>query len=546
MTDNGNQVKEIFDKEEGEDFPASGNLLSHVGLVPWMAGAGESVPSWWSMARDAELRRFYKNSDHLAGTVYTLRDMLRAIPFQVLPRDTTVKSHRRQALQFQELLEERFESRGNITGSGWDIGYGSLIEDYHTQDNGGFVAVEGPGKPDGPLTGMPTKLIHLDSFRCQRTGIREFPVVFTDLDGKRHKLHFTRVVAMASMSSPIAEMYGVGFCAVSRCIHVTQSLVDNSRYKEEKMGSRPKRALMVLEGGNPKSAQAVSNAMMLGSEKMDNLGLSRFSEIPFISLPTGQTISLFDLASLPDGFNSVEDTQLGMSVLALAFGVDVRQLAFALGITGQTRADAEVQHLKMRGKGPGAIIQEVTRQFEQKVLPAHLKLVFDFQDDTQDEQVADIRNKRSERHERDVNGGIVSIRVVREQMVEDGDLEPEQFFQLELEDSRTEDGLPLEVLFQSRDDTIQSLLGGIVPESEEIEVDEQIKLVQAEMLVMPNANMKKKAQMVLALLESLQPEEEEEIKPVEDEVIEEEELELENEEIEEEEIPEEDESEEDE
>lgn len=514
MSDNGNQVKEIFTEEEGEGFSASGNLLSHVGLVPWMAGAGESVPAWWSMARDAELRRLYKNSDHLVGTVYTLRDMLRAIPFQVLPRDTTVKSHRKQAQQFQELLEERFESRGNITGSGWDIGYGSLIEDYHTQDNGGFVAVEGPGKPDGPLTGMPTKLIHLDSFRCQRTGIREFPVVFTDLDGKRHKLHFARVIAMASMSSPIAEMYGVGFCAVSRCIHVTQSLMDNSRYKEEKMGSRPKRALMVLEGGNPKSAQAVSNAMMLGSEKMDNLGLSRFSEIPFISLPTGQTISLFDLASLPDGFSSVEDTQLGMSVLALAFGVDVRQLAFALGITGQTRADAEVQHLKMRGKGPGAIIQEVTRQFEQKVLPKHLKLVFDFQDDTQDEQVADIRNKRSERHERDVNDGIITTRVAREQMVEDGDLEPEQFFQLELADGRTEDGLPLQILLFSTDQTIQNLLGGITLESELLEIDEQIKIIQTEILVVPNAGMKKKAQMVLALLESLRPVEEE-IEPVE-------------------------------
>jgi hypothetical protein len=112
----------------------------------------------------------------------------------------------------------------------------------------------------------------------------------------------------------------------------------------------------------------------------------------------------------------------------------------------------------MQGKGPAEIIQQISQQLEDKFLPPQLKIVFDFQDDGQDERVADIRNKRSERHERDVNDGIITLRVAREQMLEDGDLTREQFIQLELDDGRLENGSDVMSLLDSRDPFVIDLL----------------------------------------------------------------------------------------
>jgi hypothetical protein len=517
MSNNNKQLevtKEIF-PDSTDDTAFGGDISSVIGIIPWLAGAGETIPGWWSKSRDAELRRFWKNGDHIAGTVYTLRDMLKTVPFKVLPRDGTIKAHRRQAKEYQTLLENRFESRGNTSERGWDIGYGAGLEDYHTQDNGSFIAIEGPGSPDGPVEGIPSKLIHLDSFRCQRTGNKEFPVIFQDTDGARYKLHTTRVAVMTSMPSPIAEMFGVGLCAVSRAIHTAQSLQDNARYKEEKMGSRPRRALLAALGGGKKDVEAIQSAMMMSGEGMDNAGLSRYSTIPLVALRSGLTLELFDFASLPDGFNAVDDTQLGMSVLALAFGVDVRQLAFALGVTGQTRSDAEIQNIKMQGKGPGSILKETTRVFERQILPPHLKLVFDFQDDTQDERVANIRKTRAEKREKDIGDGSISIRVARELMVEDGDLSQEQFVQLELEDFRLEDGSDVTTLRFSNDKVIQAILN--VGEGTEEEFQRQIEMAQKMIMTAPNATLKNKARSALAALKKMQEPVEEEAEIVEEE-----------------------------
>ena len=59
---------------------------------------------------------------------------------------------------------------------------------------------------------------------------------------------------------------------------------------------------------------------------------------------------------LPDGFDEQTSILYGMAAIALAFGVDARELFPAMS-AGATRADALLQHLKQRGKGPGQILQ---------------------------------------------------------------------------------------------------------------------------------------------------------------------------------------------
>jgi hypothetical protein len=63
-----------------------------------------------------------------------------------------------------------------------------FINDYLTTDNGGFMMLLGPGKPDGPIVGQVVALLHLDSCRCFRTGNVEYPVRYEHTDGTGSRL----------------------------------------------------------------------------------------------------------------------------------------------------------------------------------------------------------------------------------------------------------------------------------------------------------------------------------------------------------------------
>lgn len=292
---------------------------------------------------------------------------------------------------------------------------------------------------------------------CTRTGNAEYPVIYEDLSGTRYKMHYTRVLYSSQMPSPIADMFGVGFCSVSRCINVAQTLVDMLTFKQEKMGSRPHRKILVTKGGlDPKDLQ---RAFTLAETEMDNQGLTRYSKIVTVGSGTlmESGIDEIDLSTLPDGFDENTSTILGMATIALAFGMDARELFPALG-AGSTRAEALLQHLKQRGKGPGQIIQITENLFNHKYLPPHLRMVFDFQDDAQDRQVADSRKVRAEKRQIDSQTGALDKRAMREQMLADGDIDRGQFERLELRDGRLADGSSILSLFYSDDRQISKML----------------------------------------------------------------------------------------
>lgn len=425
---------------------------SGVGVVWWMARAGLTIPQWWSPARDRELRSFWKKSDHLAGAIYAMTAKMSAIPFQVIARDQSVKKHVDQAKRINNALQG-----GAQFGDGWGTFFARFVEDMLTTDNGAFAEIIGPGDPSGPLTGPPITIAHLDSFRCNRTGNAEFPVVYQDTDGRQYKLHYSRVIFISQMTSPIAEMFGVGFCSVSRCVNVSQTLVDILTYKQEKLGSRPHRAILITRGGlDPNDVQ---EAFQLAESNMDTQGLSRYSKVVVAGSASLQDagLDMIELASLPEGFNEETSITLGMATIALALGVDARELFPSMG-SGATRADALLQHLKQRGKGPGMIIQAVEQAFNFKYLPSHLQMVFDFQDDAQDRQRADIWLVHSNRRVQDLKSGALTKRMVREQMLDVGDLTRSQFERLELADGRTPDGATILALFFSEDPLLQTYL----------------------------------------------------------------------------------------
>lgn len=439
---------------------ASGGLNMFMFLVR----AGLYMYPWWSPSRDVQLSKFWKQVDYLSGAIYTLESKMSSIPIKIQARDQSIKEDVAEAERETEKLLMSAEF-----GAGWTSFYEKFVEALVTQDNGTFVEIIGGGSPNGPIIGRPLTVRTLDPCMCQRTGDPEYPVIYRDTKGGLYKLHFTRVMYKAQMESTISQMYGVGFCGISRAVNISQTLFDILVYKQEKLGSRPRRGIMVTGGGL--DPEDVRDSFKIVEQIEDSQNLSRYSKIALVgdsSMPDAK-LTLTDLSSLPDGFDERTNVELGMAVIAMALGMDAREL-FPAVQAGATRADALIQHLKQRGKGPGQIIQMTEMMFNAKYLPPNLKLVFDFQDDEEDRQSAETKEVRSRRWATAIKSGSMDTHTARAQMVEVGDLERGQYERLELEDGRLEDGTTVLTLFYAKDPEVKKYLN--LPVEDPLDIDE--------------------------------------------------------------------------
>jgi len=427
-------------------------VSSSIPVIGRLAIANDIIAPWWSYARDRQLKAFWMENDYLSGAMYTMNAKMTAIPFRVIPDDYSDPEKVMMAQLWTEHLYDAPEF-----GAGWEMFYGMWVQNLVGYDNGAFAEITGAGDVTGPIRGAPGTVEILDSMQCMRTSNPIYPVIYSDTDGKRYKLHYTRVMLDSQLPSTDVWMNKVGLCAISRAINIGQNLLDIAIYKMEKLGSRPNRSLGITKGGlDPNDVQM---AMDMGNAAMTTKGLRRYSQMIVLgsaSQPDAD-LAIKDLASLPDGFDEKTSIVLGMATVALAFGMDARELFPAMQ-DGATRADALLQHIKQRGKGPGQILQSTERLFSRKFLPPYLKLVFDFQDDTQDRQEAEIEKLRSERRQRDLGTGITDARTEREKMLQWGDIDQSQFARLELEDGRLIDGTSVLSLFFSDNEMIGSML----------------------------------------------------------------------------------------
>jgi hypothetical protein len=425
----------------GGDEGAGGGGFS---FLNFLARAGELMPPWWSWRRDEKLREFWKSSDHLSGTMYTMGAKMTAIPVKVVAKNRANRVHVQEAQEMTEII-----NMAPGYGQGWVTEFGKWVEDLTGQDNGAFFEVIGAGRKDQAIVGNPISVNNLDASRCWRTGDAIFPVVYLDDGGQKYKLHYSRVMFSSQMASPLSQMNGVGFCAVSRCVSVAQTLIDILVYKQEKLGSRPHRKILITRGGLDPNDMSV--AFRIAASRMDAKHLKRYSQIVIggqASLPEAE-LKEYDLASLPDGFDEQTSIMLGMATIALAFGTDAREL-FPAMTAGATRADALLQHLKQRGKGPGQILLMIEHQMNFKFMPPHLRFVSDFQDDSQDRQRAEIAMIRANKRVQDQSTGAITDRVMHEQMVDDGDISQEQFDLMEVRAGRLPNGDPVVSLFYDK------------------------------------------------------------------------------------------------
>lgn len=487
---------------------ASSNV-SDFTVLRWLGMAGQHAPAYWSIARDRWLRSFYLKSDYLKIAVATFVQKACTIPLTVAPRDRSVKAHTALATQIEGDIR-----RNSGMLKGFPNEFAKFTSDYLTQDNGAFFLVMGGGKADGPIVGSVAGLLHLDAQYCHRTGDLEFPVVYEHQDGKRYKLHYTRVIFMSSMPSADAGLLDVGLCAVSGCMDAAQEMLDIAVYHQEKLGSRPARQILYAKTGI--SIKRLQDALLLANTKLDSQGLERFARTLVIGPATDSNatpieLALLDLSSVPDGFDRQQATMLDVAVISTSFGLDMRDLSHAFGVSGTTKADAEIQDSKTRRKGIAQFLGDFSEQLNQKVLPPTLESWFDYVDDTQDEQAAAIRKVRAEGRSIDLTNTSITVRIAREQMLEEGELSEEQFEDMELAEGRLADGLDVLMLFQSQDSEIRRILGDIVVNPLDIQpganldtvINERYALAWERFDTAPNANIKRKMRQAMAALTKL-------------------------------------------
>ena len=439
------------------------STASGVDALGWLVEAGRELPGWWSQARDRSLTSFWKRNTHLSIAVYSAQSKLIGIPFTIIPRNPDIAAHAEQAEALNWMLHIASDF-----GSTWHSASAKFYEDLLTQDNGAFLEIIGDGDPSGAIVGAPYAVRHLDSGYCTRTGDPKYPVVYHGRDGKRYKLHFTRVISLVQMPSSRRALNGVGYCAVSRSADIATTMQDVIRFKQERLGSRPPNAILLGKGIR---ARQIAEAFRMAEQNMDSRGLSRYARTVAIGSENPSIdMKRIDLNHM-EPFDEGTSIRLGIYAISAAFGLSVNELWPSNAATSS--AEAKIQHMRTRGKLPAQVTAELATQFNLKVVPPHLKLVFDFQDDEEDQMRAVITDIRARSRMRDLKSGAITTRAARHRMLRDGDMPREVFSWAELEAGRLENGLPVESLFFNPHKDYKMLLGGL-PSSNPLGVDEAI------------------------------------------------------------------------
>lgn len=392
----------------------------------------ERIFPWWSRQRDRFLWETMIRSDMLSSAIFITSARLYSVPFNIIPKDRNNRRVAEIARWSDMLLKESWASEM----------YRAII-DWQTQDNGMFLEILGNGDPGGPIEptlvpGTSTYLYglglrHLDSQRCTRTGDPEYPVKYRAKDARGRtrdfKIHHSRVLFDAQMPSPRAEMLGVGFSGVSRCISHALHMNDIGILKEEWLGSRPVSEIIF---GRGMKADDIKRAFNEADEKANSEGLARFAKIVFLGidgnpeLVRSAGLERIPLKRLPEGYDEEKAITVAINVVAMALGFDARTL-WPATVRGATRADAEVQHLKTMKMTPGVFVEMMIRQLTKKFCPVSCEVTAEQQDDEQDGIVGSNKKLRAETRELMLASNQIDLRVNYEMMLKDGDLTQEQF-----------------------------------------------------------------------------------------------------------------------
>jgi len=357
-------------------------------LTDWLQVMADSdaAPQYWSRRRDEWLRDFCKlpGNDLLAGTIAT-------VTAKVATTGWYLEGPERTANLYRNILQSKSDF-----GAGWSMMVQKAVEDYLTQDAGGWIERIRTGKQ-----GAAIGLAALDNAQMYVIGNPEYPAefapYFSEESQDRIPMHYSQVIRMVDAPSPESKMLGVGFCAVSRALATAQVLMDVVTYERERLSDLPPAGLLMLNNMSKNQWEDVQKRydvrqQQRGNQVWRNLMVA-FGLDPAMPLQA----ELFSFSSLPEHYDKRTQTEIAIYSFALAFRVDPREIwPVSAGPLG-TATEANIQHLKARGKGAGLLLTEIERVLNDRLtLPPSLLFRFDYQDVEEDRQAAEIAQLKAE------------------------------------------------------------------------------------------------------------------------------------------------------
>lgn len=374
-------------------------------FTPW----GQSVRT-----RDRQLRDFFSTEPLLASAVYSTSVRNASFMWEVVGRDADKPQPSRTIHAVENMLHQANRGRG------WHDWMLRTSLDLYTQDNGAFTElIRTSNTPTAPVIGIG----YLDAGQCIRTGDPKYPVIYYDRWGKEIVLPYWKVHMWTEFPSTIETMYGMQYCAVTRCLMAAQILRDINVYKREKVSGQFAKRIELVSGV---TRQNIDDAIAIAKAQQLNQGLFRFVLpviIPGIDPQSAISHVSIDIATLPDGYDEETTFKWYIAQLALAFGVDYQEFAPLMAGNLGTSQQAEILHLKTRGKGPALIMQMIEEAFNyQGILPSNVKFRFLEQDIRSEREKAEAYFTRVKARSMQLKSGELDVEAARSLAVEAGDM----------------------------------------------------------------------------------------------------------------------------
>jgi len=413
MTLGNLQHRTVVDQPSAEEGPFGGFViwLSSIAddIIPWGGGSGNFKN------RDMQLRNFWIQEPTLASALYTIA--IRDASFS-----WTVKGDQPRTVKATQAMLHN----ANL-GKGWLDFILKWRLDYLTQENGAFLElIRLADSPESPVIGIN----HLDSGRCRRTGVPDWPVIYTDRRGADHKMKYYQIIATSDFPSPIETANGVGFCAVSRVLRQAQFMRDlGIRDRERSSGMDPK-SLHILSGVARKEVEDVLNIHKDAQVQQGQIRYNKPAILSTIDPSAEAKVATLDLAPRPDQWNYDEVMRWYIALLAMAIGVDYQDLAPlpAKGIGGSSQS--LILHEKSKGKGPELFMKTIEHIMNFKgVLPKNVSFEYDEKDAIANQEQADLLKSYAEASEKLVKAGTISDQGARNIMLDAGIISQEIFDQ---------------------------------------------------------------------------------------------------------------------
>ncbi len=387
-------------------------------FVFWLASIADDITPWGGGAssfavRNKQLRQFWMQEPMLASALYTITIRDAAFSWTIKgDQPLTVKAT-------QDMLHN-----ANL-GKGWLDFIQKWRLDLLSQDNGAFFEIirSGPNATS-PVIGIN----HLDSARCRRTGVQEWPVIYTDIHGVDHKMAPWQIVAISDFPSPVETANGMGFCAVSRILRHAQFMRDiGIRDRERSSGADPK-TMHIISGVTQADISSAINEHK--STQLEN-GFVRHMKPVILSnvdpaVPAA--VETLDLAPRPDQWDPKQVQESYLILLAMALGVDYQDLAPLPAKGIGSSAQSLILHEKSRGKGPEMFQKTVEHTFNFKgVIPQNVEFSYDEKDPAAEAENAELLDKKASAHQKFIAAGILTEQASRNMLLDDGTISQEVF-----------------------------------------------------------------------------------------------------------------------